>query len=210
MDSLAASRGIDFSRVFALGNAFKRGALHFEPQVAGLDFHEILLAVSAPMSALELRRESGRHAQDFMATTFGEIVVVSEHVVQTLRDIRATGWSTYPVTLRVSKLDTLPGYRGLSVTGHAGPIDRDASKLVSRPPAVAQGKVTYAEIGLFFDEKSWDGSDVFIPQGTTIICVVDRVRQAFEERNLTNVLFQPLSTYQLGVFLNAPLDRMSS
>jgi hypothetical protein len=48
-------------------------------------------------------------------------------------------------------------------------------------------------VGLFFDETSWDGSDLFQPQGTLFVLVRDSVRRALEEAKVRNVAFERIT-----------------
>ena len=40
--------------------------------------------------------------------------------------------------------------------------------------------------GIFFDESTWDGSDFFVPEGTAMVCVTARVKEALEKSDLQN------------------------
>jgi hypothetical protein len=47
--------------------------------------------------------------------------------------------------------------------------------------------------GLFFDDSSWDGTDVFAPMGSGFVCVVRRVKELFETKGFTNMRFNSLA-----------------
>jgi hypothetical protein len=87
----------------------------------------------------------------------------------------------------------LPGYHGLAVTGRCGPIDDSLSDEVVLPPPVPRGRARRALRGICFDSATWDGSDVFTPEGYTASFVVERVKTAVEAAGITNVEFARLS-----------------
>ena len=139
-----------------------------------------------------------------MGATFVAILLISERFLDTLLEVRATGWGTYPVRPYDRAGLELPGYHGLAVTGRAGPIDRSRSRIELLPPPVPEEQAMYAEIGMYFDPGTWDGSDIFMPEGTLAVCVVERVKQALEERKLTNIEFTPLSERRGKLYSEAP------
>ena len=43
-----------------------------------------------------------------------------------------------------------------------------------------------SQIGLFFDEKCWDGTDVFTAEGSTLVFMTRRVKDALEAVKISN------------------------
>jgi hypothetical protein len=54
-------------------------------------------------------------------------------------------------------------------------------------------------IGEYFDESSWDGSDLFSPEGTTTRFVVQRVVDAFKAAKIKNIEFQRITEEETSV-----------
>jgi hypothetical protein len=154
--------------------------------------------------ALTLKRDSGSQLRDLMGETFGVLRLVSERFVSLAREASLTGWCVYPVRLLDYAGAELGGYHGLAVTGRCGPIDRSHSQLIARVSRDRTKKPLYAEIGLFFEMESWDGSDLFIPAGTSIVCLTERAANVVSEGQLTNVQLIPLAEYQLGLHADRP------
>ncbi|MEI6511383.1 MAG: hypothetical protein WCO25_05085 [Candidatus Uhrbacteria bacterium] len=46
---------------------------------------------------------------------------------------------------------------------------------------------------MFFDKETWDGTDLFIPEGTAMVVVSEPVKLAIEKAKLTNVECNRLS-----------------
>ena len=47
-------------------------------------------------------------------------------------------------------------------------------------------------LGYYFDENSWDGSDVFRPEGTRMTLVTERTKNLIEGCFATNFTFKPI------------------
>lgn len=205
MDLISASKTLDFHKIYEIGNAFKRGVLHFDPVTEIESPEKLLRGELRPHTPISFRRESGSKPQDLMGTTYVAILLVSEQFITTLLEEKITGWSTYPVRLHVTEgTKELSSYSGLSVTGRAGPIDQSKSRIELLPPPVPGGRAMYAEIGMYFPPDSWDRRDMFIPDGTLSICVTERVKQAVEKRRLSNISFTPLSDRQGEIYFELP------
>lgn len=205
MDSRRITDQLDFNHIYIMSYIFPRGGtLHFEPVGDIEDPLKLLLGEVKPGRPIEFRRYSGSKPKDIMGATYAAILLVSDRFIDALVEVKATGWGTYPVRLYDKTGSELPGFHGLAVYGRAGPIDRTKSRIELIPPPVPQGQAMYAEIGMYFDPESWDGSDIFIPEGTAAVCVVERVKQALEQRKLTNIYFEPLSARQGKLFSEPP------
>jgi hypothetical protein len=139
---------------------------------------------------------------DFVWATLATPAIVSERVVGILREGNFTGWEVVPVELRDKAGDLMPTYYYLCVRGRSGPIDDHRSVKMD---AIYPGGVFPAWVGLFFDEGTWDGSDFFVPEGTTFIVVVERLKRALEKAKVRNVRFKPLDQVQ-----NRSLNLMGS
>jgi hypothetical protein len=82
-------------------------------------------------------------------------MIVSDRVLDVLRDIGALGWSTYEVELIGRKDEPITGYQGLFVHGRCGGIDN--SRSVEIPKEYPAGVFSVWK-GLYFEPSSWDGT----------------------------------------------------
>jgi hypothetical protein len=94
---------------------------------------------------------------------------ISEKVHAILREIGATGWKSYDISIRGIKAK----YYGFQITGRCGPLVR---------PQQA-GFVQ----GFEFDIASWDGSDFFYPEGTLGFFCTRRIKELFSAKKITNL-----------------------
>jgi hypothetical protein len=213
---------MDFAKLYDLSHTFKRTALHVDPrdsddpqlealcvflrdprahalpahqrEAAGRDVERLFLGelrLSAPLLFNFMKGASGSTAHDLIGTTFTSLLLVSDKTIGVLSGF--SGWTTYPVEVYGKRGELIPGYHGLAVTGRCGPIDYTKSTPRVCEPPIPGGGRSRQWFGLCFDEKTWDGSDIFVPEGTHMNVVVEAVKVALEKAKITNIEFEPLS-----------------
>jgi hypothetical protein len=135
------------------------------------------LAISEPIHAVWAMGRRG--AGDIVWGTNATTVLVSDKVKGTLTRLECTGWSTFPVELLGADREPIAGYSGFVVHGRCGPIQSNRSIPLTRQYPGG----TYTDYrGYFFDEASWDGSDIFLPLGdNALIFVTERVRVGLQK-----------------------------
>ena len=144
-------------------------------------------------------RESGGDVLcDVVWTTLVQPVLISNRVADIFRQGAFTGWTTYRVELYDKKGVRVPDYHGLAVTGRCGAIDRSRSRKVRHPIMPGTLPANFWR-GLFFKDDWWDGSDIFLPEGTGFIIVVERVKNALESLNIPNIKFDRLDTHETHI-----------
>lgn len=163
--------------------------------VASID---VLTEMALPMLRGEMRRVTpieGRWAMgsakpaDIVWTTVALPVLLSERAVDLLRKEHVTGWDLIPCTLYGKQGESWP-YAFLTVHGRCGPIDDLKSTRIDKTYPAG---VFPAWKGLYFDPRSWDGSDVFMPAGDVgWIFVTERLKSVLEKAKVGNVLCTPL------------------
>jgi hypothetical protein len=118
-------------------------------------------------------------------------IILSRRVIDMLQRLEFTGWKTYDV--RITGRDGRPhsGYKGLAITGRCGPLDNSRNVKVDRIYPAGAFPATF---GFFFDSKTWDGSDFFMPAGrNAYTCVVERVRDALLDHGVKGFKFVKLT-----------------
>jgi hypothetical protein len=188
--------GFDHVYWFSEGRTGFRGELDWPegdtiPQWRGLTRGEV-----RPPRPIPVRYAQGRGMPaDVIWTTNAFPFVVHKRVIDLLLDHRFTGWGTYPVELYGREGEPLPDYLGFAFTGRCGPIDGGRSEKVMKPRPLVVGPVW---IGVYFDEKTWDGSDFFTTseqKGWTF--VTEDVVKAFKKAGIKGVSFEKLSAMEL-------------
>jgi hypothetical protein len=181
-----------FEDTYLAGESFAdRAALRAKFAGGGpADDRGLVLGRWVPEVPLTLVRASGRKPLDCIGTTLAIVNLVSKRLVDLLAKEKFTGWSVFPVRLYGKDEESLPGYAGLAVRGRCGPID--ASRSVPGKKVGPGGSVPIWN-GMYFDPATWDGSDIFAPEGTTHIVVTGKVKRALDEHRITNIEFKRLT-----------------
>jgi hypothetical protein len=146
-----------------------------------------------PPEPIEFVGDEGRIPGDLIGTTYATLILVSQRLLKVLGQHHFTGWTSFPVRVFLDDGGELEGYHGFAVTGRCGAIDDSLSDEIVLPPPVPTGRAMPGLRGLCFPPESWDGSDVFTAEGYASPFVVERVKEALERTDVTNVEFRRLS-----------------
>lgn len=185
---------LDFSRLYTLDDAFVYGTLRASAD-EDLDSIVIHRAEKLPSKPVVFRHFMGGRPRDLVGS--GDILhIMSERVISILRAGPFTGWTTYPIELYGKKGERIEGYHGFAVTGRCGRIQWRKGKKVRKPAPVPGGQPYDAWVGMYFNPKSWDGSDIFVPKGMTCTIMTEPVMQALAKAKVTNIDFTRLTEFE--------------
>lgn len=131
---------------------------------------------------VDFERHIGSVPYDFVFGGYVQINLISERVLDILEKYNITGWSTYDVRIAAHPAikKELPRYYGLQILGRCNKIEYRYGP-------------GYEPSHCFdpFDISSWDGSDLFSPEGSTWIFATQKVVDCFKETKITNVDISP-------------------
>jgi hypothetical protein len=176
--------------------------VHKLHETGGSDFRvKVELSLDAAFSLLraEERRTEPINAAwamgrsrpaDFLWTTLGVPIIVSQNVVSLLKAGGFRGWTTAPLILCGKNGEHIPGYRFLMISGRCGVLQPERSEevMVERPG----GHLVTMYKGTYFDETKWDGSHIFMPSNPCgLVFVLDEVRKAMVDAGIKGVMFTP-------------------
>jgi hypothetical protein len=191
----------DFADIFETGEAFLPGALRVSARVdsdidkAAEMVRALYFSEYKPEAPIELCWSQGRKRFDLIGATFTEVVLLSQRTTDLLLSSNVTGWSTYPVRIFDKDGSVVDGYSGLSVLGRCGPQQPERTQHETRLGRL--GAPYPVRKGFYFDEHSWDGSDIFCPAGSTFKLVTRRVKDLLESAKITNINFCALDQLEL-------------
>lgn len=125
-------------------------------------------------------------------------VLFSEDVFHALRSCGATGWLSRSINLFGKDGVNIPGYSLLVVSGRCGNAQYNRSEKTFKSYPAGDCP---ALRGLFFEESSWDGSDVFMCESERqSIFVTEKARDAI--RSVTRkIKFPRLSDWEVAEFV---------
>lgn len=151
-----------------------------------------------PKSLLKFHHIMGRKPKDIIMATDAVLQIVSDRFLKILSENDVTGWSTFPVIVYDKNGNELTGYSGFSVVGRSGPIDDTKHRVEYRTSPFNPDYRYKVGIGLYFDIDTWDGSDIFTPQGGIII-VVERVKVLLENAKFKELIFTSINDYEIDL-----------
>lgn len=138
------------------------------------------------------KQESGIDHLDVIYTTSVLLNLISAKFLSVLENNNITGWTSFPAHLFTEGLERLEGYVGLSVTGRAGAIDKSRSQIEHSALLNRSFDKKYPHrVGVYFQNDEWDGSDIFIPEGSGLLLFSQRAVDILEKENIENTLFIP-------------------
>jgi hypothetical protein len=191
---------MNFEQLYYMGDAQLRGALHVRPRTPITDEFALFRREDIPSEPIVYEYFMGGAPKDLIGTTLVPLKLLSDRVIDLFQENQFTGWSTYPIELYGKKKEKITGYQGFSVSGKCGPIDNSRSKREWREPPVPHGKRYRTWVGLYFDLKTWDGSDIFVPESTGYTIVTEQVKIAIEKAKFKNIYFKRLTEFERMMF----------
>ena len=193
---------IDYSKLYVFKDPLSKRPLRLSP--IG-DWNDFLLAIALSNGKRQIqepvlfKRGMGGPVADFLWSDLPPYVCISDRVASSLTEYNIRGWYTYPVRIIGADGD-ISGYQGFGITSHAGERDYLRSELVCYKEEI-RGKHPKGEItlrGIYFNESTWDGSDIFTVNDQFWI-MTEKVRMLFMRLKVTNVLMTPIMEKETGL-----------
>ena len=164
----------------------------------------LLQGTVTPSAPVVFRHAIGRVPSDLMLGGSPFVLLISDRFQEVLKEHAFTGWATYPVAVQTKRGAPIPGYSGLAITGRAGDVDWNRSESSIRASLRPDGHATHSYRGMYFDEASWDRSDLFLLGDTGRLVVTAAVRDALRAAKIRNVAFTRLTEVQTSVMAARP------
>jgi hypothetical protein len=147
------------------------------------NFHDTFLNNTEVKNCIETEIVLGNKLFDYNSFSDGINCVISKPFRDLLVENNITGWKTYNVNIKGVKEE----YFGFQITGKSGELVEP----------VARGFYT----GYKFDYGTWDGSDFFSPEGTTLRFITEKVKGIIDNNKIANVDVKEITkidAYSLG------------
>ena len=144
-----------------------------------------------PPGELRFEHAGNWRFTDVLNSTSGQLMLLSGRVCEAMMPF--SGWRPLPAVVVATDGSERHDYVVPCVEGRSGPIDDALSERVTLPPPVPGAPGGPGLRGLYFEPGTWDGSDVFAPEGTTLTFMTQDVARAIERLKPTNALIQQLS-----------------
>lgn len=171
-----------------MGEAFDRDAIRAKITCDVDDLDQLISGNCTQL--VTLKQYEGRKLCDLMGTTHS-LILISSRLQKTLSSEGITGWATCPAVLKDRQGELISDYAVLATTGRCGPLINKRSPKVTRNN-YAETDLVDVYLGYYFDEDSWDGSDIFRPDDTRMTIISQRAKDAIESINATNILMNSI------------------
>lgn len=111
------------------------------------------------------------------------LVLYHKDLITLLTEKGFTGWDSYPVKILCKNGEINEEYHVFVVKGRCGHYDVRKSEVIDY--TADNGGFILKEkryLGMYFDSKSWDGTDIFMMENTTRIIVTEPVMQELKKQ----------------------------
>ena len=170
-------------------------------QFANIDRRELLRGNITPESSINIYHYmGGKHPQDVVWTSLIGVIAMHEKVFKLMENNDISGWKKYPVNVydRYGKL--YDDFAGISVTGKSGPLDWSGSQRVQVLTKSKGSSPLYDLIGATIEHEYWDGSDIFMPEGTTYLLATERLVEILKNINVRNIDYVRITEWRISEF----------
>jgi hypothetical protein len=151
----------------------KRGAIAIESTIK-YDYWEIAQDPTPLIKNNIFKVYRGQKPLDLIAYCECTNFAISERVKLLLEENKISGWSCYPI--KIDKVEE--NYYSFQITGIGGEItnrEKDGCVPMFKP--------------IKWDEKGWDGSDIFRLKDSGVKVCTEKVKDLFDKAKITNIIF---------------------
>lgn len=189
-----------YFRCKQLSNSFKVNPINLGEEGDGIHHQDNL--IEAQYEEIEFpviyKQVSGKKFTDILSTGVPNLLLISDRLKTLLEENFFTGWITYPIIVKDKSDNQINGYHGFSVTGVSGRQSYENSPIIETR-YIPEGPIVRLYKGITVDLSKWDGSDFFIPEGTTGIIILKKVAQTLEKKRISNLNLVNLSEVIMDV-----------
>ena len=185
---------MDYNQFYILSDSDLKDALYVLPNNQ-LEDYKLFKGELELTSPIIFYPNIGKKANDLIGSGYAGLNLFSSKITSMLMEHYITGWKTYPCEIYDWNSNKIEGYTIFSITGRCGILDFSKSEKVMMPPLGPKGKSIEGLKGLYFEPDSWDGADIFTPEGTKLIFVKEKVKKLFEENSITNITFKKITEF---------------
>lgn len=142
---------------------------------------------------------SGKKWTDILNPSSVSLYIVSQKLIELLKQNSISGWELFPTKILDKQGNEVSNYNGLSITGKCGAPNYSLSHTYIKQLVPNGIKQKYYR-GLHIGFDKWDGSDLFIPEGTLNIVMTKKVMNIIRHHKITNINLQSLADYEIPEF----------
>lgn len=195
---------MDMQRFYQITYAFLSGGLVVNSEFA-TDPYKFMRGEQEVQTPVLVNRSGGHKLYDVIHGSAVGVLLFHNRFFKALRAERVTGFDSLPASIMVRD-KTVDDYSFLVVKGRAYGIDDYKGEVIDKGPIVPGGASVVVKRGLYFDEGTWDGSDIFLLDETLFIIVTEKVMNIIKNLAITNLTCTDTEMVESDIHHNA-LDR---
>ncbi len=166
------------TKFYVLSNALKRSAIRVK-SIREYNEVNLFLGKEKLTEPFEMEVDEGKKFYDWIDFQDTSNHLISNKFYDLLKSNSISGWQAFEVDIKSIELV----YHGFQVLGKSGKLIKPKEK----------GFYT----GMKFDIDSWDGSDIFSPEGTTFTICTQKVVNIIKKNKLTNIDYESVDEIEL-------------
>jgi hypothetical protein len=194
---------------FVFSDKHTRGAVHATNRIHPLEFDhvKIIRGESTINTVIDYYQFMGTKMYDLVGSGYSGLYLLSHKITNLLYESNITGWKNYPVILHDKKGNIIDGYSLFAIIGRCGAIDWSKSEKFQKK-FVPHAPFANMIRGAYFDIDTWDGSDIFLAEGTLHMFVTRKVRNLLVKNKITNVDLTNITQYETSDRSIPPDEKM--
>lgn len=183
---------------YLLDHGKAHAEMTFIPRELRPDYGSFLKGEAALPAPVYFKQHLGAVLYDHVDGGDPSLHIYHRRFFEALHQQGITGFEAVPAILQ-SRTSTT-AYACLVVKGRAGEEDVRKGKIIDAGPIVPGAPSKIVKRGVYFDEGSWDGSDIFLLKDKGHVIVTEKVRNIVLELGLSNVKVVPLEEVEVSIF----------
>jgi hypothetical protein len=184
-------------RFYVLQTAFRKGTLTACRKYS-LDTYKFTRGELQVDSPIPFDWVNGNKFYDAIPCNVGEHLL-HNRLFELLTRERITGFDSIPAAISF-KDKVIDDYSCLIVTGRVLVEDYYKGEIIDKGPIVPGGSSVIIKKGIYFDENSWDHSDIFLLEETLYVIVTQKVKDLIDKLNLTNILLTDIAESERAIY----------
>jgi hypothetical protein len=188
-----------FDHIYWIHQGFEQDTTYgILDQEIPVNFGQIIRGTVSPAIPIHIKLHELSKISDIIWIA-SDTMAVTDDVISVFTKYNIVGWTTYPLLSEPQNDSNAKKYHGLAITGRCGAINYSRSVPIQRRYPAG---VFPAFQGIYFDESSWDGSDIFMtPPESIWTFVTERVRSALQECAINNVILERVTDIILDAWI---------
>ncbi len=181
---------------FVLSDKNSKGAFNAYINLEGMKTLSLFRGEIQATKPVNLSKINGNKLFDLISAGNG-MYLLRNKVFETFEVNKITGWGYIPSIIHVGKGENILDYGLLTVKGRCGPMDFSKSEIFIKQPFTPTGTALKVKRGLYFDQNTWDGSDIFTPENTLFTFITEQVKLILIEKKFTNLSIECLEDFEI-------------